>query len=198
MKIEWSANWDDNLGGAPELTQDDPVLKKISAEIKEKFEQTYMFYLPRICEHCINPSCAASCPSGAIYKRAEDGIVLVDQDRCRGWRHVRHRLPVQEGLLQPPHRQGGEVHVLLPAGRGRHPDRLLGDLRRPAALHRHRALRRRPGAGGGVDAGRAGPLRGAALDPPRPARPGGHRARRSRPASPGTGSTPPSARRSTR
>ncbi|HEX6877840.1 MAG TPA: 4Fe-4S dicluster domain-containing protein, partial [Nocardioidaceae bacterium] len=36
--------------------------------------------------HCLNPSCAASCPSGAIYKRAEDGIVLVDQDRCRGWR----------------------------------------------------------------------------------------------------------------
>ncbi|KGH45120.1 nitrate reductase [Modestobacter caceresii] len=86
MNIEWSANWDDNLGGAPELTQDDPVLKKISAEIKDKFEQTYMFYLPRICEHCINPSCAASCPSGAIYKREEDGIVLVDQDRCRGWR----------------------------------------------------------------------------------------------------------------
>src|SRR5664279_5400604 len=43
-------------------------------------------YLPRICEHCLNPSCAASCPSGAIYKRSEDGIVLVDQDRCRGWR----------------------------------------------------------------------------------------------------------------
>ena len=45
-----------------------------------------MFYLPRICEHCLNPSCMAACPSGAIYKRAEDGIVLVDQDRCRGWR----------------------------------------------------------------------------------------------------------------
>src|SRR5215217_7947904 len=86
MKVEWSANWDDNLGGAPELTKDDPVLRKLSAQVKEQFEQTYMFYLPRICEHCINPSCAASCPSGAIYKRAEDGIVLVDQDRCRGWR----------------------------------------------------------------------------------------------------------------
>ena len=113
-----------------------------------------MFYLPRICEHCLNPSCAASCPSGAIYKRSEDGIVLVDQDRCRGWRHVRDRLPVQEDLLQPPHRQGREVHVLLPAHRGRHPDRLLRDLRRTAALHRPDALRRRQGARGGVHRGR--------------------------------------------
>ena len=40
---------------------------------------------------------------------------------------VRHRVPVQEGLLQPPHRQGGEVHVLLPAGRGRPADRLQRD-----------------------------------------------------------------------
>jgi nitrate reductase beta subunit len=86
MKVEWSANWDDNLGGAPELTRDDPVLRKLSDQVREQFQQTYMFYLPRICEHCINPSCAASCPSGAIYKRTEDGIVLVDQDRCRGWR----------------------------------------------------------------------------------------------------------------
>jgi nitrate reductase beta subunit len=28
----------------------------------------------------------AACPSGAIYKRGEDGIVLVNQDKCRGWR----------------------------------------------------------------------------------------------------------------
>ena len=45
-----------------------------------------MLYLPRICEHCINPSCVASCPSGAMYKREEDGIVLVDQEACRSWR----------------------------------------------------------------------------------------------------------------
>ena len=86
MAITWSANWDDDLGGAPALTQADPVLAKISDKVKLEFEQTFMFYLPRICEHCLNPSCAASCPSGAIYKRSEDGIVLVDQDKCRGWR----------------------------------------------------------------------------------------------------------------
>jgi nitrate reductase / nitrite oxidoreductase, beta subunit len=43
-------------------------------------------YLPRLCEHCLNPSCVAACPSGSIYKREEDGIVLIDQDKCRGWR----------------------------------------------------------------------------------------------------------------
>ncbi|MGC5247217.1 nitrate reductase subunit beta [Gordonia sp. DT219] len=88
--ITWSANWDDNLGGAPEMGALDPVVAKLRREsedaIKFSFEQTFMFYLPRICEHCLNPSCMASCPSGAIYKRSEDGIVLVDQDRCRGWR----------------------------------------------------------------------------------------------------------------
>jgi nitrate reductase beta subunit len=45
-----------------------------------------MMYLPRLCEHCLNPTCVAACPSGAIYKREEDGIVLIDQDKCRGWR----------------------------------------------------------------------------------------------------------------
>ena len=85
-KITWSANWDDDLAGGPELAPADPVLKKVSDQVKLEFERTFMFYLPRICEHCLNPSCVASCPSGAMYKRAEDGIVLVDQDRCRGWR----------------------------------------------------------------------------------------------------------------
>ena len=86
MKISWSANWDDDLGGSLETMQDDPILQKMSEEVKAEFEKAFMFYLPRICEHCLNPSCVASCPSGAMYKRAEDGIVLVDQDQCRGWR----------------------------------------------------------------------------------------------------------------
>jgi nitrate reductase beta subunit len=86
MKITWSANWDDNLGGSPDHGDKDVLLKGIADKVKFEFEQTFMFYLPRICEHCLNPSCAASCPSGAIYKREEDGIVLVDQDKCRGWR----------------------------------------------------------------------------------------------------------------
>ncbi|GMA34253.1 hypothetical protein GCM10025876_04570 [Demequina litorisediminis] len=90
MAIRWSANWDDDLGGAAEYGPQDPVIKKIkdhvTDRVKFEFEQAFMFYLPRICEHCLNPACVASCPSGAMYKRSEDGIVLVDQDACRGWR----------------------------------------------------------------------------------------------------------------
>lgn len=86
MNISWSANWDDNLGGSTATAVDDPILQHMSEHVAMEFEQTFMFYLPRICEHCLNPSCVASCPSGAMYKRVEDGIVLVDQDRCRGWR----------------------------------------------------------------------------------------------------------------
>ncbi|MEW2389043.1 nitrate reductase subunit beta [Streptomyces venezuelae] len=90
MKIEWSSNWDDNLGGATEHGDLDPMVEKTRQQVTDKikfaFEQTFMFYLPRICEHCLNPACVASCPSGAMYKRSEDGIVLVDQDHCRGWR----------------------------------------------------------------------------------------------------------------
>ena len=84
--ISWSSNWDDNLGGSQELLEQDPVLKQMNLSVQKEIEDSFMFYLPRICEHCLNPTCVSSCPSGAMYKRSEDGIVLVDQDQCRGWR----------------------------------------------------------------------------------------------------------------
>jgi nitrate reductase beta subunit len=86
MDVKWGSNFDDDLAGAPEHATGDPNLAGLEDRVKMEFEQVFMFYLPRICEHCLNPSCVASCPSGAMYKREEDGIVLVDQDRCRGWR----------------------------------------------------------------------------------------------------------------
>ncbi|MFD7556807.1 MULTISPECIES: nitrate reductase subunit beta [unclassified Streptomyces] len=85
-QVTWGPNWDDDLGGGPEHLAGDPVLKKMNDQVRLQYEEAFMFHLPRICEHCLNPSCVAVCPSGALYKRMEDGIVLVDQDRCRGWR----------------------------------------------------------------------------------------------------------------
>ncbi|MBM2832126.1 MAG: narH-2, partial [Dehalococcoidia bacterium] len=89
LDIEAGPNWDDDLGGSPVYARNDPNLTSLSdAERAALFriEQLVFFYIPRICNHCLNPGCLAACPSGAIYKRAEDGIVLVNQDKCRGWR----------------------------------------------------------------------------------------------------------------
>lgn len=86
LEPKWGPNWDDDLAGAPDIASQDPNLKGLEREIQWELEHTFMFYLPRICNHCLNAPCVAACPSGAIYKREEDGIVLVDQSRCRGWR----------------------------------------------------------------------------------------------------------------
>ena len=41
-------------------------------------------FLSQACMHCEKPACAAVCPTGAITKRTEDGIVVVDRDKCNG------------------------------------------------------------------------------------------------------------------
>src|SRR5262249_1844484 len=104
IEVRTGPNWDDNLAGAPEHATADPDLRGIEEQVRLTYEQAFLFYLPRICEHCLNPSCVASCPSGAMYKREEDGIVLVDQDRCRGWRFCVSGCPYKKGYFN--HRTG--------------------------------------------------------------------------------------------
>ncbi|AAU23599.1 MULTISPECIES: nitrate reductase subunit beta [Bacillus] len=96
MNLEWGPNWEDDLAGGHITGLQDPNVKKMEESIKTEFEDVFMMYLPRICEHCINPSCVSSCPSGAMYKREEDGIVLVDQNACRSWRHCVSSCPYKK------------------------------------------------------------------------------------------------------
>lgn len=56
----------------------------------------WMFYLARICNHCSYPACLAACPRKAIYKREEDGIVLIDQSRCRGYKECIKACPYKK------------------------------------------------------------------------------------------------------
>jgi len=89
INIEAGPNWDDDLSGSPVYAANDPNLDALTAEQRsqlQSIERLVFFYFPRICNHCLNPACVASCPSGALYKRGEDGIVLIDQKVCRGWR----------------------------------------------------------------------------------------------------------------
>jgi nitrate reductase beta subunit len=89
IDIKAGPNWDDDLGGSKIYAENDPNLDELTPEVRRQMfeiERMAFYYLPRICNHCINPSCVASCPSGAMYKRGEDGVVLLNQERCRAWR----------------------------------------------------------------------------------------------------------------
>lgn len=48
------------------------------------FPNIFVAYLSTSCNHCAKPSCVSACPVGAITKRKEDGIVVVNRERCLG------------------------------------------------------------------------------------------------------------------
>ncbi len=80
----------------PNLGEDE-VSEPIPAGMHLQGLQTsWMFYLARICNHCTYPACLAGCPRMAIYKRPEDGIVLVDQRNCRGHRECVRACPYKK------------------------------------------------------------------------------------------------------
>jgi complex iron-sulfur molybdoenzyme family reductase subunit beta len=78
----WGPNWDEDQGAG-------------------EYPNSFYFYLPRICNHCTNPACLAACPRKAIYKREEDGIVLIDQERCRGYQHCVAACPYKKVYFNP-------------------------------------------------------------------------------------------------
>lgn len=78
---EWGYNWEEDQG-------------------KGEWPNPYYFYLPRKCNHCSQPACVDACSRNAIYKR-EDGIVLIDQDKCEGHRHCVAACPYKMIFFNP-------------------------------------------------------------------------------------------------
>jgi dimethylsulfide dehydrogenase subunit beta/complex iron-sulfur molybdoenzyme family reductase subunit beta len=77
IRPQWGPNWEEDQGSG-------------------EWPNHWVFSLPRICNHCTKPACLAACPRKAIYKRQEDGIVLVDQERCRGYRQCIRACPYKK------------------------------------------------------------------------------------------------------
>ena len=93
-EIQGGPNWDDDLSGSQIYAAKDMNLQ--DKQVVDQYDTMFMQYLPRICNHCLNPACVASCPSRALYKRGEDGIVLVDQNVCKGWRFCTSACPYKK------------------------------------------------------------------------------------------------------
>jgi DMSO reductase family type II enzyme iron-sulfur subunit len=92
----WGPNWDEDHG-AGQYPKDN-----------------HYFYLPRICNHCTHPACLDACPRAAIGKRAEDGIVLVDQDRCHGYRFCVEACPYKKVYFDTERQVANKCIFCLP------------------------------------------------------------------------------------
>ena len=84
--------WNTQNYGAP-LSDTDPygadpggtfLNRVFSYEAQTEGRPAQTVHMPRSCLHCDDAPCVTVCPTGASYKRSEDGIVLVNEDRCIG------------------------------------------------------------------------------------------------------------------
>ena len=81
----------------------------------------WFFYLQRICNHCTYPACLAACPRNAVYKREDDGIVLIDQQRCRGYRKCVEACPYKKSMYRPNTRTSEKCIGCFPRVEGSDP-----------------------------------------------------------------------------
>jgi len=83
--------------------------------------RVWFFHLQRICNHCTYPACLAACPRNAIYKRPEDGIVLIDQKRCRGYKKCVEACPYKKPMFNAYTRLGEKCIGCYPRVEGKEP-----------------------------------------------------------------------------
>jgi len=68
---------------------------KMHEKIRGTVPKVKVAYRPGLCMHCDNPTCAAACRYGAIYKR-DDGLVIIDPEKCTGCRNCVDACPYED------------------------------------------------------------------------------------------------------
>lgn len=116
---EWNSPniWEDNPLG-PKGRRDE--LHRTGEQLP--VHKTWFFYLARICNHCSYPACLAACPRQAIYKRPEDGVVLIDQAQCRGYRKCVEACPYKKSMYRGNTRTSEKCIACYPRLEGKDPE----------------------------------------------------------------------------
>jgi len=118
----------DDEWNSPNIYEDNPVGRRgVPNELDKEgvslpTHKTWFFYLARICNHCTYPACLAACPRQAIYKRPEDGIVLIDQEQCRGYRKCVEACPYKKTMYRGNTRTSEKCVACYPRIEGRDPE----------------------------------------------------------------------------
>jgi nitrate reductase beta subunit len=118
----------DEEWNSPNIYEDNPVGRKGVRDrldpdgVELPTHKTWFFYLARICNHCSYPACLAACPRRAIYKRPEDGIVLIDQEQCRGYRKCVEACPYKKTMYRGNTRTSEKCVACYPRVEGRDPE----------------------------------------------------------------------------
>lgn len=96
---------DDEDWAQPNLGEDEPAGESFESDThipeQEDHHPMWFFYLPRVCNHCTFAGCAGACPVQAIYKRQEDGIVLLDEDSCQAFQECVRACPYGKSIYNP-------------------------------------------------------------------------------------------------
>ncbi len=92
----WGPNWDEDHG--------DGVYPQTN----------HYFYMARVCNHCTHPACLDACPREAIEKRKEDGIVVVNKDRCHGYRFCVEACPYKKVYFDTKEQSASKCIFCMP------------------------------------------------------------------------------------